>query len=127
MVASMPEAPGTDSGLRAKDICRALDTGTTTNHAESLRAELERLVARSVLTEPESGLFTSPSPPPAALTQSQRHYGRSLTGVPSQQQPLPCLRSGRKVQRQPAHSHALPINPFAHLPGNTPALMQHRT
>jgi hypothetical protein len=35
----MPEAPGTDSGPRAKDICRAL--GTTANHTESLSAKLK--------------------------------------------------------------------------------------
>jgi hypothetical protein len=70
----MPEAPGTDSGLRAKDICRALGTGTSANHTESLRAKLKRLVARGVLTEPESGLFTlaqpatsSSNPEPTAL------------------------------------------------------------
>lgn len=61
----------TGSGLRAKDICRALGAGTTANHTESLRAKLKRLVARGVLTEPEPGLFTlaqpatsSPNPTP---------------------------------------------------------------
>lgn len=63
----------TDSGLRAKDICRALGVDTTANHTESLRAKLKRLVARGVLTEAEPGLFTraqpatsSPDPEPAS-------------------------------------------------------------
>ncbi|WP_432986313.1 hypothetical protein [Dactylosporangium sp. CA-233914] len=61
----------TESGLRAKDICHALGVGTTANHTESLRAKLKRLVARSVLTEAEPGLFalaqpttSSPNPTP---------------------------------------------------------------
>jgi hypothetical protein len=64
----------TDSGLRAKDICRALGVGTTANHTESLRAKLKRLAARGVLTEAEPGLFTlaqpatsCPNPEPTAL------------------------------------------------------------
>jgi hypothetical protein len=51
-----------DSGLRAKDICRALGVDTTANHTESLRAKLKRLVTRGVLTEPEPGLFTLAQP-----------------------------------------------------------------
>jgi hypothetical protein len=57
--------------LRAKDICVALGTGTAAKNTESLRAKLKRLVARGVLTEPESGLFalaqpatSSPDSPP---------------------------------------------------------------
>ncbi|MER7009698.1 hypothetical protein ABT297_42575, partial [Dactylosporangium sp. NPDC000555] len=46
------------SGLRAKDICHALGTGTTAKDTEGLRAKLKRLVARGVLTESEPGLFT---------------------------------------------------------------------
>jgi hypothetical protein len=52
--------------MRAKDICHALGTGTTAKDTEGLRAKLKRLVARQILTEPEAGLFTLASPPPAA-------------------------------------------------------------
>ena len=47
----------TGNPLRAKDICIALGTGTAAKNTESLRAKLKRLVARGVLTEPDSGLF----------------------------------------------------------------------
>jgi hypothetical protein len=50
------------SGLRAKDICHALGTGTAAKDTEGLRAKLKRLVARGVLTEPEPGLFTLAQP-----------------------------------------------------------------
>lgn len=50
------------SGLRAKDICRALGTGTTAKDTEGLRAKLKRLVARGILTEPEPGLFSLAQP-----------------------------------------------------------------
>lgn len=50
------------SGLRAKDICRALGIGTAAKDTEGLRAKLKRLVARGVLTEPEPGLFTLAQP-----------------------------------------------------------------
>lgn len=54
------------SPMRAKDICRALGTGTTAKDTEGLRARLKRLVARQILTEPEPGLFTlAPLPPPS--------------------------------------------------------------
>ncbi|GAA4733893.1 hypothetical protein [Phytohabitans rumicis] len=52
----------TDNPLRAKDICVALGTGTAAKNTESLRAKLKRLVARGVLTEPESGMFTLTQP-----------------------------------------------------------------
>jgi hypothetical protein len=61
----------TSDPLRAKDICIALGIGTAAKNTESLRAKLKRLVARGVLTEPESGLFalaqpatSSPDPTP---------------------------------------------------------------
>ena len=61
----------TEQQLRAKDICRALGVGVTANHTESLRAKLKRLVARSVLTENEPGLFalapTTAGPADAAV------------------------------------------------------------
>ncbi|MCG5444975.1 hypothetical protein NIE79_003418 [Micromonospora sp. NIE79] len=49
---------GATAPMRAKDICRALGTGTTAKDTEGLRAKLKRLVARQILTEPEAGLFT---------------------------------------------------------------------
>ncbi|RSM41947.1 hypothetical protein DMB66_55360 [Actinoplanes sp. ATCC 53533] len=49
--------------LRAKDICRALGIGVTANHTEGLRAKLNRLVTRGVLTEDQPGLFAlAPAP-----------------------------------------------------------------
>lgn len=49
-------------GLRAKDICEALGTGTENRHVEGARAKLKRLVSRGILTEPEPGLFSMPRP-----------------------------------------------------------------
>ncbi|GAA3733891.1 hypothetical protein GCM10022225_15250 [Plantactinospora mayteni] len=51
--------------MRAKDICRALGTGTTRKNTEGLRAKLKRLVARQILTEAEAGLVTLASPTPS--------------------------------------------------------------
>jgi hypothetical protein len=53
--------PATE-GLRAKDICEALGTGTEPRHIEGIRAKLKRLVSRGLLSEPEAGLFTLPQP-----------------------------------------------------------------
>lgn len=47
-----------DGGMRAKDLCRTLDTGTEPRHVEAMRAKLKRLVGRDILTEPQPGLFT---------------------------------------------------------------------
>jgi hypothetical protein len=47
-----------EDGLRAKDLCQALDTGLEPKQIEGMRARLKRLVGRSILTEPEPGLFT---------------------------------------------------------------------
>ncbi|MEC4021152.1 hypothetical protein, partial [Streptomyces sp. H27-D2] len=52
-------------GLRAKDICQTLGTGTEPRHTESTRAKLKRLVSRGLLLEPEPGLFTLPRPTPS--------------------------------------------------------------
>lgn len=49
-------------GLRAKDLCEALGTGTEPRHVETMQAKLKRLVDRDILTEPEPGLFTRPGP-----------------------------------------------------------------
>lgn len=57
------------AGMRAKDICHALGTGTTAQHTENLRAKLKRLVARKVLTEPEPGLFILTTSTPHAPEQ----------------------------------------------------------
>jgi uncharacterized coiled-coil protein SlyX len=48
----------TDGGLRAKDLCRALNIGDQSRHIENMRSKLKRLVGRDILTEPEPGLFT---------------------------------------------------------------------
>lgn len=48
--------------LSAKDLCRALDTGTTPNHIETIRAKLKRLVATRLVTEDEPGPFALPRP-----------------------------------------------------------------
>jgi hypothetical protein len=47
-------------GLRAKDICRMLNTGLQPRHTESMRAKLKRLVGHGILIEPEPGLFALP-------------------------------------------------------------------
>lgn len=48
--------------LRAKDLCRALDTGTAPNHIETIRAKLKRLVATGLVSEDKLGLFTVARP-----------------------------------------------------------------
>jgi hypothetical protein len=55
--------PTATGGMRAKDICLALDIGITAKQTEGIRAKLKRLVNRQILTETEPGLFT--------LTQKQ--------------------------------------------------------
>jgi hypothetical protein len=52
-------------GMRAKDICQALDLDITARHTEGVRAKLKRLVARNILVETEPGLFTL-APPSSA-------------------------------------------------------------
>jgi hypothetical protein len=46
-----------DGGLRAKDLCRALNLGEQPRHTEGMRSKLKRLVGRDILIEPEPGLF----------------------------------------------------------------------
>ena len=46
------------TGMRAKDICVALDIEPLPKHVEGARAKLKRLVSRKVLTETEPGIFT---------------------------------------------------------------------
>ncbi|TDC54893.1 hypothetical protein E1281_15120 [Actinomadura sp. KC345] len=47
----------TEGGLRAKELCRALDIGDQPRHTEAMRAKLKRLVGRDILSEPEPELF----------------------------------------------------------------------
>ncbi|MFB7338236.1 hypothetical protein ACFC00_42605 [Streptomyces adustus] len=51
-------------GLRAREVCRALGTGTEPRNTEGIRARLKRLVNRGVLTEAEPGPFTLTSSAP---------------------------------------------------------------
>ncbi|GGM63280.1 hypothetical protein GCM10011608_55660 [Micromonospora sonchi] len=46
------------TGMRAKDICLALDIEPLPKHVEGARAKLKRLVSRNVLIENEPGMFT---------------------------------------------------------------------
>lgn len=46
------------TGMRAKDICLALDIEPLPKHVEGTRAKLKRLVSRKILTETEPGIFT---------------------------------------------------------------------
>ena len=45
------------TGMRAKDICLALDIEPLPKHVEGTRAKLKRLVSRKILTENEPGVF----------------------------------------------------------------------
>ena len=51
----------TEAGLRAKDLCHALNLDDQPRHVENMRTKLKRLVGRDLLTEPEPGLFISNS------------------------------------------------------------------
>lgn len=46
------------TGMRAKDICLALEIEPLPKHVEGTRAKLKRMVHREILTEPEPGIFT---------------------------------------------------------------------
>ena len=53
-------APGlgaSATGMRAKDICLALDVEPLPKHVEGTRAKLKRLVSRNILTETRPGIF----------------------------------------------------------------------
>lgn len=52
-------------GMRAKDVCLALDLSVTAKDTEGMRAKLKRLVARQILVEAEPGLFMLASTPTA--------------------------------------------------------------
>jgi len=46
------------TGMRAKDICLALDIEPSPKHVEGARAKLKRMVNRNILTEEPPGIFT---------------------------------------------------------------------
>jgi hypothetical protein len=52
----------TDSPLRARAVCEALDLEVAANTVNNTRLKLKRLVRRGILTETEQGLFTLPQP-----------------------------------------------------------------
>jgi hypothetical protein len=54
--------------LRAKEICRALGTGTDARHVEGMRSKLKKLVTRGILDEPAAGLFALAANPDAQRT-----------------------------------------------------------
>jgi hypothetical protein len=45
------------TGMRAKDVCLALDIEPLPKHVEGARAKLKRLVSRNILTETQPGIF----------------------------------------------------------------------
>lgn len=52
----------TQTPMRARDLCRALDLGTDPSKVEGLRSKLKRLVTTGLIIEDEPGLFTLPRP-----------------------------------------------------------------
>ena len=46
------------AGMRAKDVCLALDIEPLPKHVEGARAKLKRLVNRELVTETQPGIFT---------------------------------------------------------------------
>lgn len=46
------------TGMRAKEICVALDIEPLPKHVEGTRAKLKRLASRNILTETQPGIFT---------------------------------------------------------------------
>jgi chorismate mutase len=48
----------TPSGMRAKDVCLALDIEPLPKHVEGARAKLKRMVSKQILTENQPGVFT---------------------------------------------------------------------
>lgn len=46
------------AGMRAKDVCLALDIEPLPKHVEGARAKLKRLVNREIATEVQPGIFT---------------------------------------------------------------------
>jgi hypothetical protein len=56
------------SGMRARDVCRALGVDTTAKDVEGMRAKLKRLVTRQILAETEPGLFTLATAQPVSRT-----------------------------------------------------------
>ncbi|GHC89502.1 hypothetical protein [Streptomyces flavofungini] len=61
-----------EHGLRAKDICEALGTGTENRHVEGAQAKLKRLVSRGILPKPNPACSPCPDrqgEPARRLTQ----------------------------------------------------------
>jgi len=48
----------TATGMRAKDICLALNIEPLPKHVEGTRAKLKRMANRHILTEEKPGIFT---------------------------------------------------------------------
>ncbi|GAA4610264.1 phosphate uptake regulator [Actinoplanes octamycinicus] len=46
------------AGMRAKDVCLALDIEPLPKHVEGTRAKLKRLVNREIITEDQPGIFS---------------------------------------------------------------------
>ena len=46
------------AGMRAKDVCLALDIEPLPKHIEGTRAKLKRLVNREIVTEEQPGIFS---------------------------------------------------------------------
>jgi phosphate uptake regulator len=46
------------AGMRAKDVCLALDIEPLPKHVEGTRAKLKRLVNREIVTEEQPGIFS---------------------------------------------------------------------
>lgn len=59
-------------GIRAKDVCLALETDAGAKNVEKMRSRLKRLVNRQILAEPEPGLFTLAHPNGAANTTPEQ-------------------------------------------------------
>ncbi|GGN93524.1 hypothetical protein GCM10010112_81850 [Actinoplanes lobatus] len=45
------------AGMRAKDVCLALDIEPLPKHVEGARAKVKRLVNRGIVTEKQPGIF----------------------------------------------------------------------
>jgi hypothetical protein len=51
-----------DGPLRARGVCEAMDLDLAPNNINNVRIKLKRLTGRSILAEPEPGLFSLPRP-----------------------------------------------------------------
>ncbi|MBB6546892.1 hypothetical protein [Nonomuraea rubra] len=94
ILAIVAQAP---DGLRAKDICRMLNLGMEPKHTESLRAQLKRLVARAILSEPEPGLLMLPRSVTTHRSRCPSQTGRRLTER-CLRVTIPAAQTGKAVQ-----------------------------